>query len=157
MAPPSGAGESWKRNVLLAVSALVVAVTAAAIAMAVAGASSGGPVGPSSLTAAAVSLHVFNVEGGCRSREDHVPACSMGLARDPRKKYDADNVVDHRIWHNDVLVADCVFYGGDRVADETGVGTSRWFRVRLNDVPGGYAWMPAVRTHDSPVLPRCSR
>ncbi|MEU6402604.1 helix-turn-helix transcriptional regulator [Streptomyces sp. NPDC046985] len=102
-----------------------------------------------------VSVHVFNVERGCQQRDDHIPACSLGLARDPRRKYDADNVVAHRVWHNDTLIADCVFYEGDRVADETGVGTTRWFRVKLNDVPSGYAWLPAVRSHDSPGLPRC--
>lgn len=103
-----------------------------------------------------VSVHVFNVEGDCRQRQDHIPACSMGLARNPRLKYDADNVVAHRVWHNDILVTDCVLYDGDRVADETGVGTTRWFRVELNGVPGGHAWLPAVRTRDSPALPRCT-
>lgn len=102
-----------------------------------------------------VSVHVFNVERGCQQRKDHIPACGLGLARDPRHKYDADNVVPHRVWHNDTLIADCVLYDGDRVSDETGVATTRWFRVRLNDVPGGHAWLPAVRSHDSPELPRC--
>lgn len=79
----------------------------------------------------------------------------MGLAINPRLKYQAGNVVGHRVWHGDVLNADCVLYDGDRVEDESGVGTTRWFRVRLKDVPGGYAWLPAVRTHDNPTLPTC--
>ncbi|MDP9861646.1 MULTISPECIES: hypothetical protein [Streptosporangium] len=103
-----------------------------------------------------IPVRVFNIEGDCKSREERVPACSMGLARDPRLKYDTDNVVSHRVWHDDILNADCVLYDGDRVEDETGVGTTRWFRVRIDTVPGGSAWLPAVRTHDSPALPTCA-
>lgn len=107
---------------------------------------------PSGATA---PVRVYNIEGNCKNRTDRFAACSMGLAINPRLKYQAGNVVSHRIWHGDVLAADCVLYDGDRVEDETGVGTTRWFRVRLNDVPGGYAWLPAVRTHDNPKLPTC--
>ncbi|MEO3869461.1 helix-turn-helix transcriptional regulator [Nonomuraea sp. B12E4] len=102
------------------------------------------------------SVRVYNIESGCRVRAERVPACSMGLARDPRLKYAAGNVVDHRVWHGDLLRTDCVLYDGDRVEDETGVGTTRWFRVLLDDVPGGHAWLPAVRTHDNPKLPVCA-
>lgn len=101
-------------------------------------------------------VRVFNIEGDCKSRKERVPACSMGLARDPRRKYNAHNVVSYRVWHDDVLNADCVLYEGDRVEDETGVGTTRWFRVRVPQVSGGTAWLPAVRTHDNPTLPICS-
>lgn len=146
-----------RRAISLTVASLLAAATAATVALSMPDDSPESSTGSksSSQTSQAVSIHVFNTEGNCRDRKDHVPACSMGLARNPRLKYDADNVVAHRIWHNDVLVADCVLYDGDRVEDETGIGTTRWFRVRLNDVPGGHAWLPAVRTHDSPALPRC--
>ncbi|GLW08954.1 hypothetical protein Misp01_40840 [Microtetraspora sp. NBRC 13810] len=107
-------------------------------------------------TAATAQVRVFNVEGDCRSRPGRPPACSLGLARDPRKEYAADNVVSHRVWHDDVLTADCVLYEGARVADETGVATTRWFRVRLGNVPGGHAWLPAVRTNDQPDVPTCA-
>ncbi|MEW9530500.1 helix-turn-helix domain-containing protein [Microbispora sp. NPDC049125] len=102
------------------------------------------------------AIRVFNIEGDCKSQKERLPACSMGLARDPRLKYDADNVVSHRVWHNDVLLVDCVLYDGERVEDETGVGTTRWFRVRLDSAPGGHAWLPAVRSHDNPVVPVCA-
>jgi transcriptional regulator with XRE-family HTH domain len=105
---------------------------------------------------ATAAIRVFNIEGDCKSQKERLPACSMGLARDPRLKYDADNVVSHRVWHNDVLRVDCVLYDGDRVEDETGVGTTRWFRVRLDGAPGGHAWLPAVRSHDNPVVPVCA-
>ncbi|GAA4231554.1 hypothetical protein GCM10023075_43890 [Streptosporangium album] len=107
-------------------------------------------------TSTTAPMRVFNIEGDCKSREGRVPACSMGLARDPRLKYDAGNVVSHRVWHDDVLNADCVLYDGDRVEDERGVGTTRWFRVRLDNVAGGFAWLPGVRTQDSPKLPTCA-
>ncbi|MFI6344985.1 helix-turn-helix domain-containing protein [Streptomyces sp. NPDC050560] len=129
-------------------------VTAAGIALF--GSDDGGAKHPAKggALSSTVSVHVFNVEKACRG-SDHLPACSIGLAKNPRKKYDADNVVTHRVWHNDVLVADCVLYEGTMVADETGVTSSRWLRVRLNDAPGGHAWLSAVRTHDSPALPTC--
>lgn len=100
-------------------------------------------------------VRVYNIEGNCKGRADKIPSCSMGLAIDPNRRYEAGNVLSHRIWHGDVLNADCVLYDGDRVEDETGVGTTRWFRVRLSDVPGGYGWLPAIRTHDNPKLPTC--
>ncbi|WP_346009608.1 helix-turn-helix transcriptional regulator [Streptomyces sp. SID1328] len=153
-APPTGATKR-KRKALMAASCVAAVAAAAGIVALVLPDDPPAKSAALSSNAQAVSVHVFNIEGNCQDRKDHVPACSMGLARDPRKKYDADNVVSHRIWHGDVLVTDCVLYDGDRVADETGVATSRWFRVRLNDVPGGHAWLPAVRTHDSPALPQC--
>ncbi|MEU8269489.1 helix-turn-helix transcriptional regulator [Sphaerisporangium sp. NPDC049002] len=105
---------------------------------------------------AAVPIRVFNVEGDCSTRPGRVPACSLGLAVDPRLTYEFDNVVSHRVWHGDVLSADCVLYDGERVEDETGVGTTRWFRVRLDDVPNSHAWLPGVRTNDNPKLPVCA-
>jgi hypothetical protein len=105
------------------------------------------------VTSATVRIH--NVEGDCGKRTERVPACSMGLARDPRLSYDAGNVVSRRVWHDDRLRADCVLYDGERVSDETGVGTTRWFRVAVAEVPGGVAWLPAVRTLDHPALPTC--
>jgi transcriptional regulator with XRE-family HTH domain len=104
---------------------------------------------------ATAPVRVFNVEGDCKALKERLPACGLGLARNPYLKYGAENEVAHRVWHNDVLTADCILYDGAMVRDETGVETTRWFRVRLNDVPGGHAWLPAVRTHDSPNLPTC--
>ncbi|MFC6080526.1 helix-turn-helix domain-containing protein [Sphaerisporangium aureirubrum] len=106
-------------------------------------------------TATAATVRVYNVEGDCGTRAGRVPACSMGLARDPRLSYDAGNVVARRVWHDDRLRADCILYDGERVADETGVGTTRWFRVQVGEGPGVVAWLPAVRTRDHPALPAC--
>ncbi|WAX78996.1 serine/threonine-protein kinase [Streptomyces sp. KMM 9044] len=101
-------------------------------------------------------ITVYNIEAPCRARTERLRACSMGLSLDPYEKYEEGNVSERRIWHGDVLRADCVVYDGDRVADETGVGTTRWYRVRVTEEPSGYAWFPAVRTKKEPdSLPTC--
>ncbi|SDI59916.1 Helix-turn-helix domain-containing protein [Nonomuraea jiangxiensis] len=141
----------------VAATVLVVAGVAAFVVFNTASGDNAPTISESSPGALPVStVRVYNVEQGCRTRAERIPACSMGLARDPRLKYAAGNVVAHRVWHGDVLRTDCVLYDGDRVEDETGVGTTRWFRVLLDDVPGGYGWLPAVRTHDNPKLPVCT-
>ncbi|WP_371680622.1 hypothetical protein [Streptomyces sp. NBC_01276] len=99
---------------------------------------------------------MFNIDGDCKTQTERLPACRLGLAKNPYVTYDLNNVVSHRVWHGDVLMADCVVVNGIRVEDEHGVGTPNWFRVHLTDVPGGTAWLPAVRTHDDPGLPVCS-
>ncbi|WP_204045147.1 helix-turn-helix domain-containing protein [Acrocarpospora phusangensis] len=145
-------GRFVRRPLVIATAAAVVTATATAVVFL----SMGEGEDPEPGATVLAQVRVYNVEGDCKTRPERVPACSMGLARDPHRKYDADNVVSHRVWHADVLHTDCVLYGGDRVEDETGVGTTRWFRVRLNTVPGGIAWLPAVRTHDNPPLPTCA-
>ncbi|SDG73789.1 Helix-turn-helix domain-containing protein [Sinosporangium album] len=100
-------------------------------------------------------IRVFNTEYGCRHGAGRLPACSLGLARDPRLRYDVANVVEHRVWHGDLLRTDCVFYGGWRVLDEAGVSSTRWYRVRLPGAGGGVAWLPGVRTKDTMKLPAC--
>ncbi|MGV9255226.1 serine/threonine-protein kinase [Streptomyces sp. NPDC003697] len=101
-------------------------------------------------------ITVYNIETPCRKQTERLRTCSMGLALDPYRKYKSGNVSERRIWHGDVLEADCVAYEGDRVADETGVGTTRWYRVKVAEEPSGYAWFPAVRTrHEPTALPTC--
>jgi transcriptional regulator with XRE-family HTH domain len=100
-------------------------------------------------------VRVFNVEKACRNRSERLPGCSIGLAANPRVNYDAHNVVNHRVWHGDVVNADCILYDSDEVTDETGTGSTRWFRVHTGDVPGGRAWLSGIRTRDNPALPTC--
>ncbi|WP_406064822.1 protein kinase [Streptomyces sp. NBC_01077] len=103
-----------------------------------------------------VRIRVFNAERGCQERADRDRQCSLGLAIDPRRPYTAENVVPTRVWHGDVLDADCELPQGQLIIDEEDRESTRWIRVRL---PGGYvreAWLPAVRTKDRPVLPRCA-
>ncbi|MGK5545149.1 serine/threonine-protein kinase [Streptomyces sp. URMC 127] len=101
-------------------------------------------------------LRVFNAERGCRERTDRDPQCSLGMAIDPRQPYTIDNVVPVRVWHGDVLDAECRLPGGVPIVDEAGTWSADWYRVRL---PRGSArstaWLPAVRTQDRPGVPQC--
>ncbi|MEU6944564.1 serine/threonine-protein kinase [Streptomyces sp. NPDC046316] len=106
--------------------------------------------------ATAGTVRVFNAERSCRERADRDPGCSLGLAIDPVKPYTADNVVPTRVWHGDVLAADCQLPDGQPIVDEEALWSTRWFRVRLP--PGSappMAWLPAVRTKERPALPEC--
>lgn len=116
--------------------------------------SSSAPSGRPDATAG--EIRVFNAERGCQERVDRDPQCSLGLAIDPLKPYAADNVVPTRVWHGDVLAADCQSADGQPIIDEEGLRSTHWFRVRL---PRGSApptaWLPAVRTKERPALPGC--
>ncbi|MET3984733.1 AfsR/SARP family transcriptional regulator [Streptomyces sp. PvR034] len=101
-------------------------------------------------------IRVFNIDGDCKIQTERLPACRLSLARNPYVTYDLNNVVSHRVWHGDVLMADCMVINGIRIEDEHGVGTPNWFRVHLTDIPEATAWLPAVRTHDDPGLPVCA-
>ncbi|MER7789016.1 serine/threonine-protein kinase [Streptomyces sp. NPDC097640] len=101
-------------------------------------------------------LTVFNAERGCQDRTDRDLRCSLGLAINPRRPYTPGNVVPTRVWHGDVLIAECQLPYGLPIVDEDDLRSTRWFRVRL---PSGSApaaaWLPAVRTKDRPPLPNC--
>ncbi|WP_330329066.1 serine/threonine protein kinase [Streptomyces sp. NBC_00536] len=110
------------------------------------------------VTDVADRVRVFNAEQGCRARTDRDAQCSLGLAIDPLRPYTAENVVATRVWHGDVLDADCQLPEGMPIIDESGELSTRWFHVRL--APGSArpdAWLPAVRTQDRPALPPCPR
>ncbi|MFF5973625.1 serine/threonine-protein kinase [Streptomyces sp. NPDC012769] len=105
------------------------------------------------------TVRVFNAERGCQDRTDRDRQCSLGLAIDPRQPYTADNVVPTRVWHGDLLDADCHLPDGQPIIDEEDLRSTVWFRVRLPraDAEPATAWLPAVRTRDRPELPRCAR
>ncbi|MEU6625442.1 serine/threonine-protein kinase [Streptomyces litmocidini] len=104
------------------------------------------------------TVEVFNAERGCQDRVDRDPQCSLGLAIDPLRPYAAGNVVPTRVWHGDVLTADCRLPDGQPVIDEEDLQSTLWFRVRLpHGSPYPAAWLPAVRTKDRPPLPGCPR
>ncbi|MFC8595189.1 serine/threonine-protein kinase [Streptomyces atroolivaceus] len=102
------------------------------------------------------TIRVYNAEQDCRERVDRNPRCSLGLAIDPMRPYTAENVVPTRVWHGDVLTADCQMAGGEPIIDEEDRRSTRWFRVRL---PAGSepptAWLPAVRTRERSALLDC--
>jgi serine/threonine-protein kinase len=136
------------RRRLVTITAIATCTVVAAVVAVVAGYGRHDTAPP---TAPPVTIRVYNVETSCQTQRTY--SCSLGLAIDPHADYAIGNVSPTRVWHNDVLVTDCVIYDGVRVADETGVGSVRWFRVA---VPGGHAWLPGVRTLDNPPhLPLC--
>ncbi|MFI8962968.1 protein kinase [Streptomyces sp. NPDC053493] len=107
-------------------------------------------------------VRVFNAERGCQDRTDRDRQCSLGLAIDPLRPYTAENVVPTRVWHGDVLEAECRLPEGLPVIDEEDLISTVWFRIRLPRTQASQAaaapataWLPAVRTKDRPNLPRC--
>lgn len=102
-------------------------------------------------------IRVFNAERGCQGRTDRDRQCSLGLAIDPRRPYTAENVVPTRVWHGDVLEAECRLPDGMPIIDEEDLHSTEWFRIRLPRTGAARttAWLPAVRTKDRPGLPRC--
>ncbi|WP_128978862.1 serine/threonine-protein kinase [Streptomyces roseicoloratus] len=113
--------------------------------------------GPGGVGEDAVRIRVFNAERGCQDRTDRAPECSLGLAVDPMRPYTAENVVPTRVWHGDLLDADCRLPGGQPIVDEEDRGSSVWLRVRLPRAgTPATAWLPEVRTRDRPALPRCA-
>uniref|UniRef100_A0AAU2JII2 Serine/threonine protein kinase n=1 Tax=Streptomyces sp. NBC_00049 TaxID=2903617 RepID=A0AAU2JII2_9ACTN len=110
-------------------------------------------------TPGGVAVRVFNVEQGCLGNSERLHNCRLGLARDPWEPYVLENVVPTRVWHGDSLVADCVAMGATRVADEYGVGSTNWYRVKVpgKEGAGEYGWLSATRTRDVPDVPECRR
>ncbi|MBK5993146.1 serine/threonine protein kinase [Streptomyces sp. MBT58] len=109
-----------------------------------------------SATAPAGTVQVYNAERDCRGQAVRDPRCSLGLAIDPVRPYTAENVVATRVWHGDVLTADCQVADGETIIDEEDRRSTHWFRVRLP--PGSEpptAWLPAVRAKDGTALPEC--
>lgn len=137
-----------------AVLAVAVCAAAGAGLWAYTGRGDGAASGPRLEGPAPVS--VFNAERGCQGRKDRDRQCSLGLAVDPLRPYTAQNVVPTRVWHGDVLEAECRLPDGLPVIDEEDRTSTVWFRIRLprGGAPGT-AWLPAVRTKDRPALPRC--
>ncbi|TMR95363.1 helix-turn-helix domain-containing protein [Nonomuraea basaltis] len=145
-----------RRPLALATATVTVLTAMAAIVIASLNFVDGPDTSVVSDSGATARMRVFNIEERCRNRSDRAPGCSIGLAINPRLNYDAQNVVSYRVWHDDTLNADCVLYDGDEVTDEIGTKSTRWYRVQLNDVPRGHAWLSGIRTRDNPALPTCA-
>jgi eukaryotic-like serine/threonine-protein kinase len=97
-------------------------------------------------------LRVYNVERPCqRSMSAN---CLLALAGDPHAKYAPANVVGH-VRHGDRLVAECYIVDGTRVTSESGVASTRWYRVRTGSKT---AWLTGVRAWPGsrPAIPRCA-
>ncbi|MER8041608.1 serine/threonine-protein kinase [Streptomyces sp. NPDC094032] len=137
--------------------ALLAAAVCAAVGLALWSYTGGAGGGADGSTAEGPApIRVFNAERGCQGRTDRERQCSLGLAIDPLRPYTAQNVVPTRVWHGDVLEAECRLPDGLPIIDEEDLTSTVWFRIRLpRPGPPGTAWLPAVRTKDRPALPRC--
>lgn len=105
-------------------------------------------------------VSVYNIETRCQ--RPHTQNCALALARDPYAQYAAANVA-RRVWHNDVLQAECYVPDGSRVESEDGRPSTRWYRVTGPSGGSGahadeQAWLPAVRLRPGaePAVPRCT-
>lgn len=154
--PEAGAGRLRGRARAAVLATALCGMAGATLCADVARVNSSAPPGLAGATTGTV--RVFNAERSCRERVDREPQCSLGLAIDPARPYTADNVVPTRVWHGDVLAADCQLPDGRPIIDEEDQQSTRWFRVHLP--PGSTppaAWLPAVRTKERPALPKCPR
>ncbi|MFD0369850.1 serine/threonine-protein kinase [Streptomyces sp. NPDC059071] len=144
-------GPPRTRRLLRRSALLALAVCAAA------GAALWSYAGPDGAGEGPARVRVFNAERGCQERTDRAPECSLGLAIDPLRPYTAENVVPTRVWHGDLLDADCQLPEGQPIIDEDDRRSSVWLRIRLPRADtAATAWLPAVRTRDHPALPRCA-
>ncbi|WP_415949232.1 serine/threonine-protein kinase [Streptomyces sp. KLOTTS4A1] len=160
-----------ERSAVAAVTAVVACVIAATLlpftaddgafstsraggALGTSGASVTHGTGP--VSGAKGQVRVFNAERPCQADTRRRYECSLGLAIDPLQPYTADNVALTRVWHGDVIDAECRLARGMPIIDEAGSRSTAWYRVRLPDDPvRSTAWLPAVRTKDRPSLQPC--
>lgn len=145
---------SWSLNgrlqpVFVAVAVGAVLLGAAFAGGVLSGRASRAPATSPGATAAPADLTVFNAERACQNLR--TIECSIAVRSEPDKKA---GVLVARVWHGDVVRAECVRGDGDQVADESGVTSRRWYRVR---VPGSgtAGWLPGVRTRNTREIPEC--
>jgi hypothetical protein len=96
-----------------------------------------------------VRITVFNAERPCQALR--TIECSLGVLSDPYTP-SAQKVVG-RVWHGDQVTALCTVADGKRVADETGVTSIRWYRIRTADGVVGY--VPGVRFRNTVEVQLC--
>lgn len=99
---------------------------------------------------------VHNVEKKCQKPRTHT--CALSLAYNPYRPYNTANSAA-RVWHRDLLQAQCTIADGVTVTDENHKHTSIWIRVTYD---GRHLWLPGIRTrpshltHITALLPRCA-
>lgn len=96
-------------------------------------------------------LTVYNAERPCQSLR--TIECGITIRDVPRVK---GSITLARVWHGDVVHADCVTTDADPVADEAGVSSTRWYHVTLPP-SGATGWLPGVRTRNTVEIPLCTK
>lgn len=138
------------------VRALVtVALAAVAVAVVMSGAwwlmRTGGAGPAEGGGAVPVTVTVHNAEKACRY--ERTLECALRVAVDPYERYAAAGNRAAVVWHGDRLDASCVVPDGTLVTDESGISSTRWYRVRTQD--GAEGWLPGVRTRNSTEVRVC--
>ncbi|UGY90789.1 hypothetical protein [Streptomyces gobiensis] len=100
----------------------------------------------------AVVLTVHNAEVPCRPLRTQ--ECALRLARDPYAVYAGSGNAAGKVWHRDRLSAECVVTDGTLVRDESGMTSTRWYRVTTGD--GVRGWLPGVRTRNTAEVRECA-
>ncbi|MCF6523097.1 hypothetical protein [Streptomyces sp. JJ36] len=98
-----------------------------------------------------VTLSVYNAEEPCR--DQRTQECALRLARNPYERYAAPGNRAALVWHGDRLPARCVVVDGTLVTDESGISSTRWYRVRAPE--GTTGWLPGVRTRNEQPVRDC--
>ncbi|WP_326700537.1 serine/threonine protein kinase [Streptomyces sp. NBC_01754] len=154
-APGAGAGRRGGRARAAVLATALCGIAGATLCFDSVPAPSAAPPGRAGVTAPG-TIRVYNAERACQEGADREPRCGLGLAIDPVQPYTVENVVPTRVWHGDVLTADCQVPDGEPIIDEENRRSTHWFRIRFpaGSVPPT-AWLPAVRTKVRPALPEC--
>ena len=98
-----------------------------------------------------VAVTVFNAEVPCEPLR--TIECALGVNGDPYQPTPQKLVA--RVWHGDTVTAICVVTDGKRVVDESGVSSTRWYRVRT--AGGVIGYLPGVRTRNSVEIQVCPK
>ncbi|MCO6010087.1 hypothetical protein NE236_34485 [Actinoallomurus purpureus] len=107
-------------------------------------------VRPVTAGALPADLTVYNAERPCQSL--HTIECGISIRDISRVK---GSITVARVWHGDVVHADCVTADADPVTDEAGVSSTRWYHVTLPH-SGVTGWLPGVRTRNTVEIPLCT-
>src|SRR5439155_17891639 len=126
------------------VAAACVAAVAIGVAVGLRALSQPAPAGAPGLVVA-----VFNAETPCQRLR--TLECGLGVYADPHHRV-PDRLVG-RVWHGDRVSVACVVGDGERVTDESGVSSTRWYRVTTATGVTGY--LPGVRTRNTVEVPAC--
>ncbi|MEZ0091970.1 hypothetical protein [Streptacidiphilus sp. EB129] len=97
------------------------------------------------------TLTVYNAQAPCRPLR--TMECALGLALDPYAPYSGANAAG-KVWHGDLVQAQCVVTDGTLVEDESGITSTRWYLVSTSG--GTRGWLPGVRTRNTIDIRTCT-
>jgi hypothetical protein len=136
----------WSTTVVAAAAVIGIAggAAVAAVLMRDRGVTAGPAAGSTGMT-----LTVYNAEQPCQALR--TIECGLSVSSDPYHP-SAEKVVG-RVWHGDQVTAVCAVAAGKKVLDETGVSSTRWYKIRTAGGVVGY--LPGVRTRNTEEVRLC--